>query len=444
VSCDPTRTTIDDGGAHARGDLAPGALAGDWRIEAAPARGGFGAVYRARHVHDGREGAVKVLLPFLLGSADARERFAREIEVLRRVDHPNVVRLLGAGALADSRPYYVMDWVDGPTLDKRLGGAGLPLDEAVRIMEGIAAGLAAVHAAGLLHRDLKAQNVLLAPGAPPASVRLCDFGIAKLLDDEALSAQLTASGLRVGTPSAMAPEQITGGAIGPATDVYALGVLLYQMLTGRLPFEAETAVEMQTRHLDDAPPLASQLVRLPAAVDDVITRCLEKLPARRFAGPIELARALGEAARADAPARPVRSAEHAAVAIYVRGGAEGSMVDVRRDLVNAGFQVVREWTDAGFFAAVLADDAAEEREQRESALQLARTLAQAHPERQVRVHVAAAKTLTVAGATRIVGGALLALDSWPGAGAAPDGAAKGPDGDRLQVTAAAIRGTGPA
>jgi hypothetical protein len=415
VSCDPTQTTVDDGGARARGDLLPGALAGAWRIEDAPARGGFGAVYRARHEGDGRTAAVKVLLPFLLGSEDARERFAREISVLRRIEHPNVVRLLDAGTLADGRPYYVMEWVDGPTLDRRIGSTGLPLDEATRIMEGLCAGLAAVHAAGLLHRDLKAQNVLLAPGAAPASVRLCDFGIAKLLDDEALSAQLTASGLRVGTPSAMAPEQITGAAIGPATDVYGLGVLLFQMLTGRLPFEAETAVEVQTRHLDETPPLASQLVRLPAAVDDVITRCLEKQPARRFAGPRELAEALQAAARSAVPARPVRSAESPAIALYVRGGADGSLADVRREMVTAGFQVVREWADASFFAAVLAGDAAAAEAQRELAIQLAEALAREHPERRVRVHVGPAKTLTVAGATRIVGGELLALDRWPGA-----------------------------
>jgi serine/threonine-protein kinase len=416
VSCDPTQTTVDDGGARARGDLLPGALAGAWRIEVAPARGGFGAVYRARHATDGRPAAVKLLLPFLLGSEDARERFAREIEVLRRVEHPNVVRLLDAGSLADGRPYYVMDWIDGPTLDRRIGGTGLPLDEVVRIMDGVCAGLGAVHAAGLLHRDLKAQNVLLAPGPAPASVRLCDFGIAKLLDDEAHSAQLTASGLRVGTPSAMAPEQITGAAIGPATDVYALGVLLYQMLTGRLPFDAETAVEMQSRHLDEAPPLASLLVRVPAAVDDVIIRSLEKQAARRFAGARELAEALHAAARSAAPARPVRSSETPAIALYVRGGADGSLADVRREMLNAGFQVVREWVDAGFFAAVLAEGAAEDRAQRESAIRLAEALAHAHPERRVRVHVASAKTLTVAGATRIVGGDLLALDRWPGAG----------------------------
>ncbi len=410
---DPTLTLNPPAGetSLAGADLAPGALAGSWRIVELHARGGYGSVYRARHTSDGRQAAVKLLHRFLHPSRAARDRFEREIAVVGRIVHPNVVPLYEAGVLDDGRQFCAMEWIDGPSLDRVIGRAPFALDEAVRVMDGVCAGVDAAHAAGVLHRDLKAANVLLGPGEAPASVRLVDFGIALLFHDDEVAAQLTASGIRIGTPSSMAPEQIAGEALGPTTDVYALGVLLYQILTGRLPFEAQTAVEVEAMHLGETPPLASQHARVPGAIDDVISRCLEKVPARRYASASSLAAALHEAALAGSSAKRVAAGRRVAAAIHVHGAP--GLSEARHAALAAGYQIVREWPDALFVATVLSDDAEEQQREQERAGAWARSLARAQPEGRVRMHVAPVKTLVVAGATRIVGGELLALASWP-------------------------------
>ena len=409
---DPTQrlSSFADADTLPSAELAAGTSAGAWRIEELHARGGFGSVYRAAHAVDGRRAAIKVLHRFLQPSRSARERFAREIAVVQRIVHANVVPLWDAGSLDDGRPFYAMEWIEGPSLDRVIHEGALALDVAVRIMEGICAGVAAAHAAGVLHRDLKAANVLLAPGEAPAAVRLVDFGIARLLDDEAAAA-LTASGLRVGTPTSMAPEQISGAPLSPATDVYALGVLLFHMLTARLPFEAETAVEVQAMHLAEPPPLAGQLVRVPAAIDQIITRCLDKTPARRFPDAPALAQALSAALQETTPARSVQTARRVGAGVHVQGGTGSTLADARREALAAGFQIVREWPDALFVAQLLAEADAEAARERAAVVAFATRLAKMGL--RVRVHAAPVKTLVAAGAARIVGGELLAFESWP-------------------------------
>jgi serine/threonine-protein kinase len=195
-------------------------------------RGGMGVVYKARQLRLNRVVALKMLQD--AGLADPRRllRFQLEGEITARVRHPNVVETFEVGALG-GRPYLVLEWVDGGTLGQFLGGRSLPPREAALLAETLARAVHAAHRQGVLHRDLKPANVLrTADGV----LKVTDFGVAKDLRSEA---HLTETGLVAGTPQYMAPEQVAGakGEVGPATDVYALGVLLYEMLTGRTPFE---------------------------------------------------------------------------------------------------------------------------------------------------------------------------------------------------------------
>ena len=270
-------------------------LSGRYELGSLLGTGGMGEVFEAHDRKLGRRVAVKLLRP---GVADptARARFVREVQVAAALTHPNVVAVYDVG-IEDGRPFFVMELVDGRTLAAALVDGPLPVDEAARIADGVLAGLAAAQANGLVHRDVKPANVLL---AADGSVKLTDFGIAKAVHDA--TTNLTATGQVLGTPAYLAPEQVAGEPAGPATDVYSTGVVLYEMLAGAPPFRGDSPIATALQHRQaTVPPLGARRPGVPPALAQVVTRALEKDPAARFADADTMRSAL-DAARRGVPA----------------------------------------------------------------------------------------------------------------------------------------------
>jgi len=243
-------------------------------------------VFRAVDTSSGRPVALKVInLPVDPESARApRQRFLREVQVLERLRHPNVVRVLDHGVLEDGRPVVVMEMVGGETLERRLAEHGPMLPEAViSIALQVTRALERMHQMGIVHRDVKPANIAV-EGAHRPLVKLLDFGLVKHMVG---GPDVTAIGALIGTPSYMAPEQILGNPIDARTDVYTLGVLLFEMLTGRVPFGG-TVRETLSGHLErDMPPIRPRH-RVPVWLEVLIRRCLAKEPEDRPAGMSEV------------------------------------------------------------------------------------------------------------------------------------------------------------
>lgn len=305
--------------------LTSGALLADrYRIVRFIAAGGMGEVYEAHDLELGTRVALKRIRPDVVSDPRAVERFKREIHLLRRVTHPNVCRIFDVGFLPRAPtgrvPFLTMELLVGETLAERLARVvRLTPDEALPIAEQLAEALSAAHAAGVVHRDFKSANIMLVPGrsgrdAAPRAV-VMDFGVARASDG--LDLARTASGDRavVGSPLYMAPEQLQGVEATAAADIYAYGVVLYEMVTGRLPFEGATALLLALRRLEHPPTPPSRWVpELPEPWEHVLLRCLEREPSARFSSVIEAYEALrrGRAMRPDAARR---SSEEAAFAL---------------------------------------------------------------------------------------------------------------------------------
>jgi hypothetical protein len=263
----------------------PHIVDGKYRVEAFVGRGGMGAVYRARDLRLERDVAVKVIRAELTASADARARFQREALVVARLQHPAVVAIYDVGTLADGASYLVMEFVRGEDLRQRLARGPLPIREAVDIIAGVAAGVQAAHDAGVFHRDLKPENVLLS-GAGLAP-KVLDFGVAKLAGP-AVTGTITTAGTITGTPAYMAPEQLRGDATA-ATDVFSLGVMTFEMLTGTLPFGAGSLADIAVAHARGE---VGGVERMPDAVRGVVLAALASTPGGRPASPAVFAAAL--------------------------------------------------------------------------------------------------------------------------------------------------------
>jgi len=266
------------------------ALGAGYTVERSIGQGGFAAVYLVRDLTLKRPLAVKVLTPDLLLSATALERFRREAETIAQLAHPHIVPLHFIGGANDVF-YLAMAYVDGESLADRIGREGrLGVDEAVRILREVASALDFAHRRGVIHRDIKPHNVLLEQETGRALVT--DFGIARTAE----AASLTVSGMVIGTPAYMSPEQVTGSVVDHRTDLYALGIVGYEMLTGQPPFGGATPTEALMRRVaHPAEPVQRVRPDTPPVLAEVVNRCLAQDPARRFATGGEIVRALGGA-----------------------------------------------------------------------------------------------------------------------------------------------------
>lgn len=274
----------------------PGAvLGGRYRLERLIATGGMGGVYEALDARTDRRVALKLLHPELTEDRDVRRRFRRESSVLRALDHPAIVRILDVGGEGEEPLYAVMELLEGETLMRRLERGPFDAVSLRPIVEGIAAGLGAAHAHGVIHGDLTPANVVL-NGAPGAPVKLLDFGLSKVLGLE----RLTRTGELSGTPAYMAPELITGkGELDERIDTYALGVLCYQCLAGRPPFEGKAPGKlMMDVVMGAAAPLREVAPAVPEDVATVVARAMSRQRERRFESAEALARAFSTATNA--------------------------------------------------------------------------------------------------------------------------------------------------
>jgi eukaryotic-like serine/threonine-protein kinase len=269
--------------------------------------GGMGRVYLGEHVKMNRQCAIKVMSPALVNDAESASRFAREASNAARIIHPNVAAVFDYGE-SDGLVYLVMEFVDGEPLSRLLAReAPFGLERAIDLARQIADGLGAAHELGIVHRDLKPDNIMLVrrpDGAAGDHVKLLDFGIAKLGDDAPKGAKpLTQAGIPLGTPHYMSQEQSAGEPTDARTDLYAAGVILYEMLTGRPPFDAPSATQLLSLHMTAAPEPPRRVAPdqpISTALEAVVLRALAKRRDDRFVSARALRRALDEAS----PAHP--------------------------------------------------------------------------------------------------------------------------------------------
>ena len=308
----PTLSAAPGGAGDDSARLPPGTAVGEYVVNRFLGAGAMGEVYAGVHPVIGKAVAIKVLRHELASSAEAAERFIREARAVNQIDHPNVVDVFAFGRLADGRLYLVMDLVDGRTLRAALADAPYPIGKALEILTPVADALDAAHGRGVVHRDLKPDNIMMSGGMPidgdsstsltqaPLRVFVLDFGIAKLVskanEGKLGNGTLTGQGTWLGTPAYMAPEQWSNDGAGPASDRYALGVIAFELLAGSMPFSASSVPGMMEQHFRAVVPSLATRGLASSAVDDVLRRALAKDPEARYAKARELIAALRVAA----------------------------------------------------------------------------------------------------------------------------------------------------
>jgi serine/threonine protein kinase len=287
-------------------DLTPGQVVGEYQVERKIGQGGFGAVFKAVHPLIGKQVAIKVLSQRFSVDPQMVSRFVSEARAVNQIRHHNIIDIFSFGTLEDGRFYYVMEFLDGEPLDRRLARRGrMPLAEALPVLRAIARALDAAHAKGIAHRDLKAENIFLAAHPDGVFPKLLDFGIAKLMTPEDVLSHKTRTGAPMGTPHYMSPEQCHGRAVDHRTDMYAFGVLAYLMLTGAYPLDGDDYMAILMRQVHDEPVPPSQVrPELPAGVDAAIAWLMRKDPAARPGTLMEAVRMLEQVAVEAASAGP--------------------------------------------------------------------------------------------------------------------------------------------
>src|SRR5437016_4620488 len=266
--------------------IAIGSRLGPYEIVSTLGAGGMGEVYRARDPRIGREVAIKVLPESLANDSDRLRRFEQEARATGTLNHPNLLVVFDFGK-HDNSPFIVSELLDGSTLRDLLGAGRLPLRKVLDYSVQIASGLAAAHEKGVVHRDLKPENIFI---TRDDRVKLLDFGLAKLAIAEGspkskaeTEQRGTSPGMVVGTAGYMSPEQVRGAAVDHRSDIFSLGVVLYEMLTGSKAFHGDSLVELMNAILkEDAPEFSDDDRRIPASVEKIMRRCLEKKPEHRF------------------------------------------------------------------------------------------------------------------------------------------------------------------
>ena len=276
-------------------------LDGRYRIDHVLGEGGMGIVYHATHAVLGKPMAIKVLRGEAAKDPDTVKRFVQEAQASSTIGHPNIVSISDFGHLPDGAAYFVMEHLEGETLTQlMLRQAPLSPRAAARILRGIGSAMAAAHARGIIHRDLKPDNVFMAQlGDPEPVVKILDFGIAKVGGS---TSKLTRAGQVFGTPHYMSPEQCAGSGVDHRTDIYALGVILYEMVTGSVPFDADNLMGILTKHLYEPPKAPREInPNVPADLETVVQRCMAKDAEQRYQ---TMAEVVADLDRLDAGIRP--------------------------------------------------------------------------------------------------------------------------------------------
>ncbi len=297
-------------------DLVGQVVADRYHIIKKLGEGGMGAVYLGEHVKMGRKSAIKVMNPGMAADPDAISRFNREASNASRISHPNVCQIYDFGETADGVIYLAMEFIEGSALTDLIEKEGaLPPARAGRILKQAADALASAHDLGIVHRDLKPDNIMIVQGRDGADVvKVVDFGIAKAVAGDEAGQKVTKTGLVVGTPEYMSPEQLSGDKLDGRSDIYSLGLVFYRMLTGVLPFQADSAQETMIKRLTDEPmPLeaARPDIVFPPELQAVLDRALARMPSERYANASQFGKDTEAAVAGLAPAaaaEPVTSA----------------------------------------------------------------------------------------------------------------------------------------
>jgi eukaryotic-like serine/threonine-protein kinase len=271
-------------------------LDGKYRLDSLLAEGGMGSVYKATHVMLGKTVAIKLIKAGIVTSPEIVRRFQREARAATALNHPNIVSVYDLGQTADGTLYIAMEFIEGTSLKSVIkAGHGIPALRTVAILRQVASALSVAHRASIIHRDLKPQNIMLTKGHDGAELaKLVDFGIAKTFEE---GTELTMAGHALGTPYYMSPEQIEGRPVDARSDLYALGIIVYEMLVGEVPFADQSTPAVLIKQLRERPaPPSIKNPGVPPMLEDIALRCLEKDPALRFQTVDEFVVALGQAA----------------------------------------------------------------------------------------------------------------------------------------------------
>ncbi len=315
-------------------DLVGSIVADRYHVQKKLGEGGMGAVYLAEHVKMGRKSAIKVMAQSMANDPEAIARFNREAANAARINHPNVCAIYDFGETRDGTIYLAMEFIEGESLSDLVRREGLLRPaRAVDILQQTADALQAAHDLGIVHRDLKPDNIMLAKGRGGGDVvKVVDFGIAKAMTGEE-GQQVTKTGLVVGTPEYMSPEQLSGDVLDGRSDVYSLALVFYRMLSATLPFKADSAQEMMIKRLTDKPTPLNEAVPgtvFPSQLQKVLDKALERMPADRYTSAIQFA--------ADAAA-----------------SIQGFEAPASKDVVEAATQLIDTGTSAGITAEALPD-----------------------------------------------------------------------------------------
>src|SRR5882672_6749439 len=285
----PPRAPLFEPERRANVNSIEGMSLGAYKVLERIGRGGMATVYRAQHVGLDRQVAIKVLPEFFAEDDAYLQRFQQEARMVARLKHPNILEVFDFGQ-EKGITYLVLELVEGGTLEDQLGSP-MHLEDVVRILRPVANAIDYAHARGVLHRDIKPSNILIQKDGTPI---LADFGLARMAD---AARRLTATGYVLGTPEYMAPEQAKGDSTGPAADRYAIAVVAYEMLTGRVPFQGPTPAATLISHLQDSMPSTIELTgELSAHVEDVLRKALSKAPEDRYSSASQFVTALTPAA----------------------------------------------------------------------------------------------------------------------------------------------------
>jgi eukaryotic-like serine/threonine-protein kinase len=260
-------------------ELNPGTTVGEYVVESQIGEGGMGVIFSARHPIIGKRVAIKVLNPDMAANVAIVQRFIQEARSVNQIGHRNIVDIFSFGRLGDGRHYFVMEFLEGVPFSRRIQEP-MEWTEALGIWLQVCSAVEAAHARGIVHRDLKPDNIFITPGGDGPFVKVLDFGIAKLTGNDTGVAK-TSTGVPMGTPLYMSPEQTRGGAVDHRTDLYALGCILYETICGETPFAAPTFFEVMSKQLSEAPPPFGDRASVDKGLSDLVFKLLEKEPEDR-------------------------------------------------------------------------------------------------------------------------------------------------------------------